>query len=176
MNRIAAGLIGGAAAAAAMSAFTHLASGGRTGNPQENTADREAAQPSAPLGLREHYGEASTAALARILAEALGAELTPLQKRLAGHAVHVGYGAKMGALYAMLRGPTNGHDLPFGLVYAMAVWLLCDELLLPLLGLANPPAGQPRLNHLDQAGAHAVYGVTLAAVTQALLNREERHV
>lgn len=78
------------------------------------------------------------------------------------------YGPAMGAAYGFLFGPSSGRDLSGGLVFGAGVWLLGDELLLPLLGRHQGQAQTPLKQHTHRLGAHLVYGAATAAATQAL--------
>jgi hypothetical protein len=115
-------------------------------------------------------GESSTQAVGRILYEAMKGE-TPseeLQERL-GLAVHRAYGLSTATLFQLVRSLARRRGLEDGLVFGTALWLLGDELMVPLLGLAKGPTAFQIEQHLHRLGVHLVFGVTVASVARALL-------
>jgi uncharacterized membrane protein YagU involved in acid resistance len=74
----------------------------------------------------------------------------------------------MAAAYAMLRGRRRGVDLRGGLVFALLVWALVDEVGISLLGLQDAPAAYPRMSHVNALAQHLAYGTAVAATTQRL--------
>ena len=100
-------------------------------------------------------------AVSRLL---LGRRIGGKKRRRAGTALHDALGAGVGASYgaAAEAGPeaSAGRGLPFGAV----VWLVADELAMPLLGLAKPPNRYPVAAHAQSLGAHLVFGWATEAV------------
>jgi len=132
------------------------------------------------LGWRHGPDEAANEALARIAYEALlhRAPSTRTKQRLAW-LFHVGYGLLMAALYGALAPPSGrgarrrpGHAtrraVRSGAAFGAALWLVGDELALPLLGLSDKPTAYHPTRHLQALAAHLGYGVATAATTQAL--------
>lgn len=97
-----------------------------------------------------------------------GTELGQQQKQAAGPLVHYGYGTAMGALYGGLcEGlPTAGAGA--GVSYGAVLWLLGDEVAVPLFGLSSPPTEIPAVSHADALAAHAVYGLTTDCVRRVV--------
>jgi hypothetical protein len=150
-RRLSQGLIGGAAGVLAMSAFMKLATRGATINPQESKAADE-------------RRESSTAKLAR-LAEEVGDDRnpTPEEKRARGNAIHLAYGTAMGGLF----GVTGFKGVGAGVLYGASIWLVADEVLLPVLGLSGPPESRSLENHIEVLMAHTIYGAVLGAAVGA---------
>jgi uncharacterized membrane protein YagU involved in acid resistance len=71
-------------------------------------------------------------------------------------------------LYGALRGRTPGPDAEGGAAMGTSLWLLGDELAMPLLGLTDGPTAYTPLLHLHAFGAHIAYGVASSLATQAL--------
>jgi hypothetical protein len=55
-----------------------------------------------------------------------------------------------------------------GLAVGVGLWLLGDELVMPLLGLTGGPTAYPAAVHVHGFGAHLAYGLATSAATQAL--------
>lgn len=91
-------------------------------------------------------------------------ELTNSEKRVAGPAVHYGYGAAMGGLYGGLLEAVPVVGEGFGTAYATALWLVGDEIAVPALGLGKPPTETQPSEHAKALAAHLVYGLTLEGV------------
>jgi putative membrane protein len=91
----------------------------------------------------------------------LGREPTERERRVGGALVHYGFGAATGALYGGL-----GERLPLlrlgaGAPYGAAVWLLADEIAMPLLHLSRPAKAYALGPHAASLASHLVYGVSL---------------
>jgi hypothetical protein len=119
------------------------------------------------VGTQHEDDEVSNEALARVLYTKLaGHAPTKTTKRRLGTAVHWGFGAGMAALYAMVRRERRGLDVRGGLVFAVLVWALFDELLNSLLGLQDAPTAYPTTSHVNALAQHLAYGAAVAATTQ----------
>lgn len=85
---------------------------------------------------------------------------TDSEKQRVGQALHYTFGTATSALYGSLAEAfpvlTTAAGIPFGMV----VWLLADEIAVPILGLSKPPAQQKRSTHLYAFTAHCLYGLT----------------
>lgn len=55
-----------------------------------------------------------------------------------------------------------------GLASGTGLWLLADELVVPLLSLAKGPTATPLPEHTHSLGAHLAYGVATSGTTQLL--------
>src|SRR5690349_14702168 len=64
-----------------------------------------------------------------------GHELSPQEKKIAGPAVHYGYGSLVGGLYGAVAEATPLASAGFGMLYGMALWALGDETAVPALRL-----------------------------------------
>ncbi len=74
----------------------------------------------------------------------------------------------MAATYAIVRRQRRGLDLRGGLVFALLVWALVDEVGISLLGLQDAPTAYPRMSHVNALAQHLAYGTAVAATTQRL--------
>ncbi len=93
------------------------------------------------------------------MAEAAGIELVPKQPNAVGVAIHYALGIAPGALYGSLRHQVPGLRMGRGLAYGLGLFLLNDELLNPVLGLASPPTAYPWQAHVRGLISHLVLGV-----------------
>jgi hypothetical protein len=128
----------------------------------------------------KHYkeGETSTAAMGRIAYRLLtGKEPSAAEtQETLSYLVHWFYGMLMGGLYGAVRGGVKFPDLVGGLVYATGLWLVGDELVVPLLGLQPGPTAGSLVQHFNRLAAHLLYGAVLAMTTQALYLAHDRVV
>ncbi len=134
-----AGLIGGLIASFAMSQMHSLASKLANGGEPE--------------------GEDSTVKTASAISEgAAQHQLTPEQKKLAGPAVHFGFGGAVGAAYGaaaeLAPEVTTGYGIPFGI----AVWLGAHVIAVPALGLSKPVTESSIPKEATELAAHFLYG------------------
>ena len=102
------------------------------------------------------------------LAGVVGTKLSPKQPHPAGIAVHYALGIVPGALYAPLRHRVPALSAGRGLVYGLGLFLLNDELMTPLLGLASGPTAYPWQAHARGLISHLVVGVVTDASIEAL--------
>ena len=102
------------------------------------------------------------------LARVFGADLSSEQPNTAGLVVHYALGVVPGMLYGPLRHRVGGLRAGRGLLYGVGLFLVNDEVLNPLLGLASGPTAYPWQAHARGLVAHAVLGVATDAALDAL--------
>ncbi len=106
----------------------------------------------------------ATVRAAEAAASAVGQRLPERHKGLGGRIVHYAYGVAWGAAFALAaraiapRAPVAG-----GLAFGAVLWVLSDEVLVPLFGFSRPPARYPASTHAKGLAAHLVYGVATDA-------------
>lgn len=83
-------------------------------------------------------------------------------------AVHWSFGVAMAAGYGIVRQPQRGLDPTGGLAFGTFLWLVGDELAVPILGLAKAPWKYPLRAHVTPLFGHLAYGLATAAATQSL--------
>jgi hypothetical protein len=121
------------------------------------------------VGQQSREDEPATETLARIAYEKLqGSQPSAQTRKRLGQAVHWGYGVAAGGLYGIVQQMSHSRDLPAGAGYGTALWLLGDELAIPVLGLAKGPTGHSPHRHAQAFGAHLVYGLATSATARAL--------
>ncbi len=121
-----------------------------------------------PGPTEEYPARIPTHVVAGKVAWAFGTTLSPSQPHPAGIAVHYALGVVPGALYGPLRRRVNGVGAGRGLLYGLSLFLVNDELLNPLIGLASRPATYPWQAHARGLVAHLVLGATTDPTLDAL--------
>jgi hypothetical protein len=124
--------------------------------------------------------ELGTETVARRLIEGLFVRrLSERWKHRAGTLVHYGFGAAWGMLYGIARDsfPIAAGAAGLGL-FSGTVWLVGDQLLLPIAKLAAGPQRYPIALHAYTLLAHVAYGLGVAAAyaTFGALDRHGRAV
>jgi uncharacterized membrane protein YagU involved in acid resistance len=117
----------------------------------------------------EQLTETATQTVARRVKEQL-ARRGPLQHpEVASQAVHLAFGSAWGAVYGLGAGTLPSlATLRGGMTFAMVVWLVSDDILLPAFRLSAWPQHYPVKNHLYAIVAHLAYGLALAATFRSL--------
>lgn len=165
MKGVLAGAIGGFIASWAMNHVHGLAESAAkfaasNGEDRSRSRDSSENEPSNDEG-QEPATVATAMAVSR---RVFRVELTDEQKRAAGPMVHYGYGTAMGALYGGLCEMVPSAGTAAGIPFGALLWLVGDEIAVPLLGLSSPPTKAPPSGHADALAAHAVYGLTADGV------------
>lgn len=97
-----------------------------------------------------------------------GHKIPKENQELAGEAVHYAMGATSGAIYGLVSEVTPLATVGDGLAFGATVFVLADEVSLPLLGLSKPPQKIPILTHVYAFASHLVYGWTAELVRRAV--------
>jgi hypothetical protein len=121
------------------------------------------------LALRRQVGEQPPDAIVKHVARGVGA--TPTEREADAMAVlaHVGFGASVGAGYALL--PRVGSPVVRGVATALGVYAASYQGWVPALGILPPATedrpGRPRV----LIAAHVVYGAVLGVLEERLRAR-----
>lgn len=119
------------------------------------------------IGRHHRDGEASTAAIGRMAySRVTGREPDDDTKARLSNGVHWMYGLGMAALYGALRAGRPApmrRDLATGAGFGALLWLLGDEVVIPLLGLAEGPKATPPQGHAQTLAGHLGYGLVTGA-------------
>lgn len=113
-------------------------------------------------------GQSAYVNAAESLARAAGVQLSDEAKARGGTAIHWATGITAGMNYAALlrRWPRIGAR--FGVPYGVAVYLVMDELMNPLLGLTPGPGAFPWQAHARGLAGHLAFGAANHAALKAL--------
>ena len=157
------GAIGGLAGTSAMNeaqrAWTHAVDGQAPESPAGKHDARDWQERS--------EGQNSNEIAAQFLATPIaGRPLERNELAIASTVTHYTFGAAMGALYGAYVGRRVRHGTGIG--FGLAVWLLADEIAMPLLGLSGSTLRRPLEKHLQSLAAHVVFGMTTEAARSAL--------
>ncbi len=118
---------------------------------------------------RRPQSEPATFSAVDVLAEAAtGRPLSGEYKAAAASAIHYAFGGALGAIYgaAAVRTPdiTAWGGVPFG----ATVWIVADELGMPMAGLAMAPTEYPLKDHATTLASHLIFGAMTEAVRRAV--------
>lgn len=173
---LAAGMVGGLAAAAVMNRFQALWS--RQAGGEERSHGAQSLQQGSPrqgIGLelraegKDEQTDDATERLANAISvKAFDRELTKREKDAAGTAFHYAMGATSGALYGAVAEMSPGATVGVGLPFGVAVWIVADEGLVPAAGLSKSPTEYPLSIHAYSLASHLVFGLTAEVVRRAV--------
>lgn len=106
--------------------------------------------------------------MAERLALSAGRRLRPDERRSGGTVMQWAMGIGSGMLYAAVRERVPGRGLRRGLAYGVALSLVVDETLTPLLGFSPGPAAFPWQTHARGLAGHLVFGAVAETTLTAL--------
>lgn len=116
----------------------------------------------------EQSKEGATETIARRVVEGLAKRSLHDEKR-AGKMVHYAFGSAWGGLYGLWTGGVARESLlRSGSAFALLVWMVGDNIVLPSFKLAGLPQDYPLRTHAYAIAAHLVYGTTVAGVHAGL--------
>jgi putative membrane protein len=95
-------------------------------------------------------------------------ELTPHQKKIAGPAVHYGFGVSVATFYGAAVEVASVLRTGWGMPFGVAVWLGAHVVTVPALGLAEPVTRSTPRREAVEFGAHLVYGAVVEGVRRLL--------
>jgi hypothetical protein len=163
LNSIIAGAIGGLTGTSAMNEAQRAWTNAVDGHAPESPAGRHDARDWQERSEGQNSNELAAQFLATRIA---GRPLERGELAIAATLTHYAFGAAMGALYGAYAG-RRGRPAS-GIAFGLAVWLLADEIAMPLLGLSGSTLRRPLEKHLQSIAAHVVFGMTAEAARGAL--------
>jgi putative membrane protein len=147
-----AGALGGIVASFAMSQFHALLQNAETSSSQNKEDSTVKAASAVSQGLFRY-------------------ELTPQQKKIAGPAVHYGFGCSMAAIYGAVVEVAPVARVGWGMGFGATVWLGAHVITVPALGLSEPITQSTPASEGAELGAHLVYGVVAESVRRLIRAR-----
>jgi hypothetical protein len=75
--------------------------------------------------------------------------------------VHYAFGAAVGAIYGAFVGDDRRYLLARGAAFGATVWLLADEVAMPVLRLSRPTTERALEKHLQSLASHLVFGTVV---------------
>jgi hypothetical protein len=168
LEGLALGLLGGAAGLAAMQLVQRLTRPLVKQRAPQPTDVFKTERSMSLIGLHHREDESATDALGRISYEKLAhREPSAKAQNVLSWAFHLGFGLFSAAAFGALRAEARRHTLRDGALFGAALWLLFDELAMPLLGLADKPSQYHPTRHLQSLATHLGYGIATAGVSKA---------
>lgn len=161
---LASGLVGGLVGSLAMAAFQGIY--GRVSRLRVEPARVEVAGDA--LAGTEPSTHRAVQTVARV---ALGRSLRSGTKRLLGRAFHFAFGTGLGGAYGVLVEYVPPASLGSGIPFGAAQVLVADEMMVPALGLSEPPERAPAGALSYSLAAHMVYGFTTELVRRGVRAR-----
>jgi hypothetical protein len=159
----AAGAAGGLVGTWAMNQAQRLWSHTMNARPPESAAGKHDARDWQERTENQNSNELAAQALARTF---IGRSLTERELAIAAPVVHFAFGAAVACLY----GASTRFDrrrIGAGIAMGVALWLVADELAMPLFGLSRPTTERPLEIHLQAFSAHVVYGLVTEVARDA---------
>jgi hypothetical protein len=104
----------------------------------------------------------------------IGRSAHPVVHHLADQALHLGYGATLGAAYALATRGRSRHVAARGLAFGVGTWFGGSWLLLPLLRAKQAAWRKRASENLVDLVAHLVFGAATAIVAEELAAQPNR--
>ena len=163
LKRIVAGALGGLAGTWAMNEAQRAWTYAVDGEAPESAAGKHDAR---DWQERSEGQNSNEIASQEVATHVLGRSLDRSELATAAMLLHYTFGAAVGAFYGAYaeRRLRVGAGMKFGL----AVWLLADEIAMPLLGLSDSTLRRPLEKRLQSVAAHIVFGVTTELARNAV--------
>ena len=124
---------------------------------------------------RSELRNANEIAAQRVAKTVVGRCLTEHELAVAAPAVHYAFGTALGALYGGAVEVFAGSRTLGASAYGAGVWLVADEIGMPVLGLSNSPATRTMEQHAQSLMSHVVFAYTTELVRLALRSRLPRN-
>lgn len=171
---LAAGVIGGLAGGFVMNRFQSLWSsliGDEQDSEQAHSPKQSGQKLERARQQQSTIDAPATVKLASTISEdVFDHELDKGEKEAAGAAVHYGFSLVTGGIYGAVAELSPVAAIGSGVPFGAAVWLVADEITLPLVGLSKGPTAYPLSKHVYSLASHIVYGLATEATRRAVRN------
>jgi len=158
---ILAGVLGGLAGTLVMNYAQRLWTRAVDGEPPRSAGNKHDARD----WQEREEGRNSNELAAQAIATTIGGRpLTRKELAVAAPLAHYSFGAAVGAIYGAVSGDRRRELLTRGATFGAAVWLLADEVAMPLLRLSRPTTERAFEKHLQSFATHMVFGVVAELV------------
>lgn len=165
------GFAGGLLAGLAMNLFSRAITSARCGREAEGAApgpDRVGRGAQPPQAAGDAQNDATVRLGASAYRALTGREPAQVTRSWLGTTVHYAFSGAVGAFYTVAAHHVPALRVTRGIAYGTAVWILADEMLIPLLGLSRGPRELSPGVHAYALGGHWVYGLALDSTTRSL--------
>ena len=160
-RNVVAGLVGGLVASFAMEHFQRALS--------RVSEDMGGASGGGGQQHRKPQSEPATYKAADAATRAVTGRSLPREDRpTGGSIVHYAFGGAVGAIYGAAASQNEEVTAWGGIPFGATVWLIADEIGVPLAGLSKAPTEYPLSSHLSAFATHLVYGLTTESVRKLL--------
>src|SRR5690606_5253642 len=112
--------------------------------------------------------DSSADAAARMLLEMVEEKPAEARRKVLKKLIHFGLGAGWGPLYCWLRRNAGMGPKTAGIASGLALSLIVDEALNPLLRITPPPHAYPASSHARGLVTHVIWGLVCGAVAEPL--------
>jgi uncharacterized membrane protein YagU involved in acid resistance len=124
---------------------------------------------------RKPQSEPATYVAADLAAKTVtGHHLHPAKKPAASAAIHYAFGGAVGAIYGAAAARTPDVTAWGGVPFGATVWLMADEMGMPMAGLSEPPTEYPLRDHATTLVSHLIFGATTELVRRAIVTTLRR--
>ena len=104
-----------------------------------------------------------------------GRHMRRKDKPVAGAIIHYAFGGAVGAIYGAAASQNREITAWGGIPFGATVWLVADEIGVPLSGFSKAPTDYPLQTHLSAFASHLIYGATTEGIRR-LLTRDGQPV
>ena len=156
-----AGVLGGLAGTLAMNYAQRLWTRVVQGPPPQSAGGKHDAR---DWQEREEGRNANELAAQAIATTIRGRRLTDRELTIAAPLAHFSFGAALGAIYGGIARDDRRPSFARGATFGAAVWLLADEIAMPLLRLSRPTTERGLERHLQSLATHIVFGAVAEQV------------
>jgi uncharacterized membrane protein YagU involved in acid resistance len=167
-----AGAVGGIVGTLAMAAFQQVWMRATTTLPElfnreqsdddrnrlKNAGVGESEFPQSEPRSHHHHVSPSERMVATVYREVIHRPARPMEMKIGGSAIHVGFGAAAGAIYGAAAEVESRVTIGEGTLFGAAVFIAADEIALPLTGLAETPQRTPPRRHLYALFSNLAFG------------------
>jgi uncharacterized membrane protein YagU involved in acid resistance len=108
---------------------------------------------------RDEQQNANELAAQAVATATVHRRLTPRELSIAAPALHFAFGAAVAAAYGAALHRADPRDRRTGVLLGVALWLLADEIAMPVIGLSRSTRERPLEMHLQSFVAHLAYGL-----------------
>ncbi|MGB0012377.1 MAG: DUF1440 domain-containing protein [Candidatus Sulfotelmatobacter sp.] len=126
-----------------------------------------------PLPYSQQEWNATSTIAESVASSVLGRHLTAREKRAGAIIVHYAVGSAAGAFYAVSARHSTAITRCSGALFGLAIWLLENNLLLPLAGMSARHNRYSLLDHANSLGEHLIFAVTTDALYRCANSRQQ---
>ena len=167
------GIVGGVVGTLAMASAQQLITAGNPTAKNRNKRLRRSGAGSGHWAQSEPRSHEYPLSTSEYLVKRFAPNATRRQRNALGSLIHYGFGAGAGAAYLLAlqtapQGVRRFLSSGYGLTYGTLVWLLADEIGVPLARIAPPPQKTPLRLHVYSLASHFAFGIAVESVRRLM--------